>query len=153
MQLLRLEKGYYLKNRISIDISPGAYIYAAAALLILPIPWFVAALFAAAVHESGHILALKLCEVKISKMTIGVGGAKILTAHLSTVEELICALSGPAVGMLAALLFGHFPRFAFCCFVQSVFNFLPFYPFDGGRVLRCIISFFRVDNFHQSAKL
>ena len=54
-------------------------------------------------------------------------------------QEFLSAMAGPAAGFLLVLLFPWFPRIAFSALVQSLFNLLPIYPFDGGRVIRSIM--------------
>ena len=51
--------------------------------------------------------------------------------------ELVCALAGPAGGLLLLLLLRWMPVIALTGAVQSMYNLLPIYPTDGGRALRC----------------
>lgn len=125
---------------ISFQISPQACIFAAAALLTLPLRWIAAAVAAAAVHEACHLAALYFGGVKVYSLRIGVCGAVIETEPVTPAKEALCALAGP-VGSFSLILLGHmFPEIAFCAVIQGVFNLLPIYPMDGGRVLRSLLT-------------
>ncbi len=126
-----------------IEISAGAYFFAAAWILLLPFPWVAASVTAAAVHEMGHLAALWLCDIKVWKLQIGVLGAKIDTEPLKEVDEMICALAGPLTGLLLCLFWRWIPRVAIWAMVQSVFNLLPIYPMDGGRALQAMVKLCR----------
>lgn len=65
---------------------------------------------------------------------------QIHTGDMSPAEAVICALSGPLGGLLLTLTIGYLPRLALCALVQSIFNLLPFYPLDGGRALRAMLT-------------
>lgn len=119
-----------------ISISTQAYFFFACGILLLPLPWLLAAVLAAAVHEACHILALKLCGGHIAQLQIGAMGAVIETAPMSGRHSALCVLAGPLGGLLLTLLYPWFPRLAFCAGLQSLWNLLPIYPMDGGRVLR-----------------
>ena len=116
-------------------VSAQACILGAVMVLIVPAPWLVAWLGSVILHEGFHCLALMLCHVKICQIKIGVQGTQILTGTLTGGTAVICALAGPAGGLLLVPLVNTFPRLALCALVHSVYNLLPVYPLDGGRAL------------------
>jgi stage IV sporulation protein FB len=110
----------------------------ALALLLLPIQWIGAVTLAAVFHELCHYAAVRLCGGKINGVAVGLSGAQMGVAGVSAGKELFCALAGPA-GSLALLLFSRWlPRTAVCAGFQGIYNLLPIYPLDGGRVIRCL---------------
>lgn len=124
----------------SIRISGAAFLYLALLILLLPLRWVAAAICAAAIHECCHILAILLCGGRITAFRIGQGGAVLETGALSTGYELVCALAGPAGSLLLLAASQVWPLLAVCAFVQGIFNLMPVYPMDGGRVLHCAAS-------------
>lgn len=119
-----------------VSISPYFYIVLPAALLLLPLQWFFAWSMAVAVHEIGHYLALRLCRVPIRRLEITPLGIRMHIGGLTNRETLVCALSGPAAGLLLIAASKIFPYTAVCAFIQGLFNLMPIYPLDGGRALR-----------------
>ena len=125
-----------------IEISPGLYILAAAGLLLLPIHAFVSAIFTATFHELCHIVTLALFRIPIHKISVGIGGAKIHVPEMNVWQEFISAAAGPAGSIFLWLAHRQFPVVAVFGLIQGVFNLLPIYPLDGGRMLRCILESF-----------
>lgn len=121
-----------------------AAVYWAMVILLLPLSWILAMVIAAWLHEMGHYLAVRLCGRKIHDFKPGLTGAVLETEGLSLGQELFCAVSGPALGLLPLLCRGQFPKIALCALLQSVFNLLPVYPLDGGRILDCITRLLRL---------
>lgn len=96
---------------------------------------------AAAAHEVGHWLAIRLCGGRVSRLRLSAVGAQMqLVGTLSYPAELCCALAGPAanfvLGYSAAQL--GWLVFAGMNLAQGLFNLLPIGALDGGRILRCI---------------
>lgn len=123
-----------------IRVEPAACFLSALVLLTLPLRWVIAAAFAAAFHELCHIGAIYLTGRKVYQLHIGVGGARILTDFEKPCQELLCALAGPAGSILLLLSYQIFPRLALCGGIQGLFNLIPIYPMDGGRILACILD-------------
>lgn len=140
-----------VRNRL--QISAGLLIYGAFMLLLLPLPWLVAWGVAAAVHELGHIVMLKLLRHPIYRIRITHHGAALETDFLPPMQELLCAFAGPSAGLALLLFVEPFPRLALCAVVQSAFNLLPIYPLDGGRVVQCVAQRFSVSYAEAFCKI
>ena len=116
-------------------------------------------------HEYGHALAARRFGVEtrdIILLPIG-GVARLESMPREPFTELVIAVAGPAVNVLiAAILFpfvlltegslafaegdislGGMLRFLFAInILLIVFNAIPAFPMDGGRVLRSLLAFF-----------
>lgn len=124
--------------RVSIDSL--AFVLCALLLLVFPIKWVLGFLTAAVWHEFCHYMVLYLSGISVHGIRIGLTGIKMDIPQLPLQIEFFCALAGPLGGFLLFLCYRWFPEAALCALIQSLFNLLPVYPQDGGRVLRCIMQ-------------
>lgn len=101
------------------------------------------------IHELAHIAVAKLYGAKLSKIIIYPIGEMAIIENLFLVKPLkriaiICA--GPAINIALGLLFialGNNDIFKFISmtnFSIAIFNSLPIYPLDGGRLVHLILS-------------
>lgn len=123
-----------------LRLSPGFCLLAA--WFVLANGWRPLAVIAAAaaIHEAGHCLALRLLGVRITGLRVGVFGGALEadTGRLSYGGELMAVLAGPLCNLLAALALssrGEGMAFIGANLVLGAFNLLPIRPLDGGRAL------------------
>lgn len=120
------------------------------------VPW---ALLSCAIHECGHVLAIRLLGGRVAKVRLSVVGAEMTPVRanmFSYREELLIAVAGPLFSLLAALLWATPPArvlfgerallIAGLNLAAGLFNLLPTGPLDGGRILR--ITLLHVCSIH-----
>ncbi len=130
-----------ISHNQTVHIKPVFFYLAAASLLLFPLSWVFAWFIAVTTHELSHYIMLKLCRIPVYCIHIGISGAQIETGPISDGKQVLCALAGPLGGLSLCLLSRYFPKLALCALIQSVFNLLPIYPFDGGKVIAGFLIF------------
>ncbi len=101
-------------------------------------------------HEMGHVAIAKHFGIRTRSITLHILGglASIEREPDDPIEEIYIALAGPAVNLALLiitipLLYLNVPgsfEFAFINLIMGVFNLVPAFPMDGGRVLRAALS-------------
>jgi stage IV sporulation protein FB len=102
--------------------------------------WLFSAIAAAVFHECCHFAAIRLLCRHSATVKLYAYGARMPLPEMSPGKESLCVMAGPVGGLLLTAFAPLFPRLAICAFLQSVYNLLPIYPLDGGRILSSLLS-------------
>jgi Zn-dependent protease len=125
-----------------------------AAAVVTTLLFFVSVLL----HELAHSFVARRTGIGVSRITLFVFGgvAQVDEEPRQATDELAISLAGPAMSVALAVVFGlgylgaqHYPvlypvgaclqRVAIANLALAVFNMIPGFPLDGGRVLRSLL--------------
>ncbi|MGN0477853.1 MAG: M50 family metallopeptidase, partial [Hominenteromicrobium sp.] len=100
------------------------------------------AVLACAVHEGGHLLAARLCGMRVESVCFGALGIRMSgeTASVSHLRRAAVSLAGPLMNLLFFVLLLPAPP-AFCTvqLLLFLFHILPAVPLDGGMGLYSLL--------------
>lgn len=117
----------------------GFYLYLAILLLLVPFRWVLAMGISVGIHELGHIVAISFMKIPVLQVSLKALRIQIHTQSMTPSQELICAAAGPLAGSMLILLAKWLPATSVCAAIHCMYNLLPLYPSDGGRVLRSVL--------------
>ena len=138
-------------KRLPLSLSPSAAIALGFMILADRSGICLITVFAAVLHECGHLLAARLLHIPPRALHLDLLGARIEVDGylLSYGEEWLLCAAGPIVSLLAASaaapLWSAFEAarvFSCASLVLGVLNLLPIRSFDGGRMLECLFCRF-----------
>lgn len=104
-----------------------------------------------AVHEFGHMIALKLLNKKIEDIELSFFGIaiKINENSMSYTDEFAVAIAGPLISIIFSVIIGSAAKeygvdytyiIAGVSMVYGIFNFLIIRPLDGGRAFNALLN-------------
>ena len=125
-----------------------------AAALLTTVLFFVSVVL----HEIAHSLVARRVGISVSRITLFVFGgvAQVDEEPKKATDELLISIAGPAMSVLLAVVFGagywlslqygeaylvtaSLQRVAILNLILAIFNMVPGFPLDGGRVLRSLL--------------
>ncbi len=127
-----------MKRRL--DLTPGFPAFLAAVWYFDSCGIFWPFLAAMTVHELAHAAVLLLLGGRIESVRLSFAQVELRTGLLSDRTELWSTAAGPGINLLCGWLFRQWmPAFAAVSLLLALFNLLPVWPLDGGRLLRTLL--------------
>ena len=146
--------------RIRLDLK--IFLFALLFYLTKQIELYALLMIFALFHELGHIisgliLGFKLEKINIMPMGLSISfkvplenyNKKIQNSSLLSLKKIIIALTGPVINIIIAIIFifnnfnlEEYQRLSiiYANILLCIFNLLPIYPLDGGRILKQILK-------------
>ena len=92
-------------------------------------------------HEAAHLAAMRMLRMPLRRVRFSLFGAVIETDAATPSEEALAAAAGPAANLfLSAVLRRVWPAASRLSFGLCLYNLLPLWPLDGGRMLRAFLN-------------
>ncbi len=124
----------------AITVGADLCILLAFSVFFVPALWVFSWCLAVLIHELCHYVVLRIFQIEVTSVTFSCFGATMLTGMMEMNTEIFCALAGPVGSFILVTLYRITPVVSICAFFHLLFNLLPIYPFDGGRVVNAVIG-------------
>ena len=142
---------------MKIKINLQIFIFAVIFYLTKQIHIYTILMVFAFIHEIGHLIAGVLLGLKAKSINIMPFGLALYFEDYSnkyTLKKLIIAMAGPITNLIIALI-GIYNTWnedvIYANMLIGLFNLIPLYPLDGGRIFKCIIE--QISNKHDAEKI
>jgi len=135
-----------MTGRVKYKISAGAIVLFSLIFFFDDTGAVSAMIPAAAIHELGHLIALRHYGARVKSFGLSAFGLEIeYSGLISNKHTAISLIAGPLFGGVwaAAAMAAGTPFFALSGAISlmlTVFNLLPVLPLDGGRLISCIFG-------------
>lgn len=104
-------------------------------------------------HELGHGITAQLLGYSIEKITANFFGGvlHLQSPNIKPFHEMIIHISGPGLNLFIGTIFfiisgycssPYMETIIYANLLLGVFNLIPFYPLDGGKIITLYISYF-----------
>lgn len=135
-------------EKIQVTINIEIFLFIILFILTKQIDLYIIFIFLTLVHELSHMIAGIILGLKPKKFMVMPFGFKIIFDETNDkkkmeAKKIIIAITGPAVNLIlmviSAILHLH-TNIIYANLVITLFNLIPIYPLDGGRILKAILS-------------
>lgn len=131
---------------MKIKVNLQIFIFAIIFYFTKQIKIYTILMFFAFIHELGHLIAGICLGLKVKNINIMPFGLSINFEDYSNkyvIKKLIIAIAGPLINLLIVIL-GMYNNWEeeiiYSNILIGMFNIIPIYPLDGGRILKYIIQ-------------
>ena len=134
--------------KIQISINIEIFLFIIIFIITKQIDIYAIFIISTLIHEISHALTGIVLGLKLKQFCIMPFGFKITFEETGTykkndIKKLIIASVGPATNlfiMILAIIFNLHSNIIYANLIIAVFNLIPIYPLDGGRILKSILK-------------
>lgn len=143
---------------MKIKLNLNIFLFLAIFIMTNQIEIYTLVMFFAFIHELTHlifgvILGYKPNTFRIMPLGFSIEfetkvedyNKKVLKSNIMAVKEIIIALVGPLINLIIVIfgaIFNINTNIIYSNFLIFLFNLIPIYPLDGGRILKNILKIF-----------